>query len=80
MGRHHCQKLLADGRGEITALMDAHPATASALQRELCPDARVVGGLDELTLLDDIDAAIICTPTAEHYRQTVVCRMALSTV
>lgn len=73
MGRHHTERLIADGRGEVVALQDAHPETALALQRELLPQARVCRDLDELLSLDIIDAAILCTPTAEHFVQATKC-------
>lgn len=73
MGRHHTQKLLADGRGHVVALMDAHQETARALQSEFCPTAQVTSTFADLLQVEGIDAAIICTPTAEHYRQAVAC-------
>ena len=73
MGRHHTQKLIADGRGQVVALMDAHQETAKSLQTEFCPDAQMASSLPELLQIEAIDAAIICTPTAEHYRQSVAC-------
>ena len=73
MGRHHSQKLIEDGRGGIVAVLDPHRATAEELQRQYCPDACVCNSLDELVSLDSIDAAIICTPTAEHHRQAIAC-------
>lgn len=73
MGQHHSRLLQADGRGEVAALMDAHRPTAVALQEKLAPAARICNDLNELTSLDDIDAAIICTPTAEHHRQARAC-------
>ncbi len=73
MGRHHAQKLITDGRGQVVALMDAHQETAKSLQAEFCPDAQLAASLSELVRIEAIDAAIICTPTAEHYRQSVAC-------
>lgn len=73
MGRHHSQLILADGRGEVTALLDAHRPVANALKEQLAPVARVCDSLDELTSLTEIDAAIICTPTAEHHHQARAC-------
>ncbi|MEI8382795.1 MAG: Gfo/Idh/MocA family oxidoreductase [Planctomycetota bacterium] len=73
MGRHHTQKLIADGRGQVVALMDAHHETARALQSELCPTAQLTSTFAELLQVEEIDAAIICTPTAEHYHQSVAC-------
>jgi predicted dehydrogenase len=73
MGRHHGELLQADGRAEIAAILDAHPPMAANLQRELCPSARVCDDLPELLATDSIDAAIICTPTAEHHGQALAC-------
>ena len=73
MGRHHGQLLNADGRGEIVALLDFDRATAESLREQCCPAARVCDDLDELVSHDDVDAAIICTPTAEHHRQAAAC-------
>ncbi|MBS0206303.1 MAG: Gfo/Idh/MocA family oxidoreductase [Planctomycetes bacterium] len=73
MGRHHGQKLIDDGRGEIAALLDAQRPMAAGLQQELCPTARICDTLEQLVSLDNIEAAIICTPTAEHHRQALAC-------
>src|SRR5436190_23722297 len=73
MGQHHSQLIHADGRGEVAALLDAHRPAAVALREKLAPAAKVCNDLDELTSLDDIDAAIICTPTGEHHRQAKAC-------
>ena len=73
MGRHHSERLIADGRGEVVALQDALPEMAFALQRDLWPQARVCRDLDELLSLDNINAAILCTPTAEHFVQATKC-------
>lgn len=73
MGRHHGQKIVADGRAEIVGLMDAHLEYAQALQSELSSTARACDDLGALIALDDVDAAIICTPTIEHHRQAVAC-------
>jgi predicted dehydrogenase len=73
MGRHHSERIIEDGRGEVVALFDAFSPTALQLQRDLVPGARVCQSLDELLNLEQIDAALICTPTAEHYRQCLAC-------
>ena len=73
MGRHHSERLIADGRGEVVALLDALPEMALALQRDLWPRASVCRDLDDLLSLDNIDAAILCTPTAEHFVQATRC-------
>lgn len=73
MGLHHSEKILTDGRGEVVALLDAHRTTAENLQRKLWPKAKVVSDLDDLLTRDNVDAAIICTPTAEHHFQATSC-------
>ncbi len=73
MGRHHSEKMIADGRGEVVALFDAFPDTAERLRLDLWPDARVCDTLSAVLGQDDLDAAIICTPTAEHYSQAEAC-------
>ncbi len=73
MGRHHSQLLNADGRGEIVTLLDSDRATAESLRQQCCPEARIADDLNDLVSSDDVDAAIICTPTAEHHRQATGC-------
>ena len=73
MGRHHSEKLIADGRGTVVALFDADRMMATRLQSELWPAAVVASSLAELTSLQGIDAAIICTPTLEHFAQAKSC-------
>ena len=73
MGRHHSEKMLADGRGEVIAGFDALPAMAERLRDEFWPDALVFQNLSDLLDQSHADAAIICTPTAEHYPQAEAC-------
>ena len=73
MGRHHAQILIDDGRGEVAALLDANRSMAQGLQQDLSPAARICDSLQQLVSLGDIDAAIICTPTAEHHGQALAC-------
>ncbi|MDB5348483.1 MAG: gfo/Idh/MocA family oxidoreductase [Schlesneria sp.] len=73
MGQHHAQKLIEDGRAEIVALYDAQYSAAESLRSKYCPTARIAVSLESLVAFDRIDAAIICTPTAEHHRQTIAC-------
>ncbi len=73
MGRHHSSKLVADGRGEVVALFDAYLSTAQQLQQDLWPSAVVSVSFEDLLARGDIDAVIICTPTAEHYLQAKAC-------
>ncbi|WP_373651025.1 Gfo/Idh/MocA family protein [Schlesneria sp. DSM 10557] len=73
MGRHHSEMLLEDGRGEVVALLDSSPAMATRLQQEYWPAAAVATHFDDLIANSQVDAAIICTPTAEHYPQARRC-------
>lgn len=73
MGRHHSEKMQADGRGEVVAVVDAVPTVAELLQRDLWPHAYTARDLSDLLSRSDIDAAIICTPTAEHHPQAIAC-------
>lgn len=73
MGRHHSHLLKTDGRAEVVALLDAIPETAIGLQRDLWPEARVCRDFAELLGQESIDAAILCTPTAEHFFQATQC-------
>jgi len=73
MGRHHSEQLIADGRGQVTGLFDAVRSAAVALQQSLWPNARVCDSFADLIARDDVDAAIICTPTAEHFVQANRC-------
>jgi predicted dehydrogenase len=73
MGRHHSERLIKDGRGRAVALFDALNQTAIELQRALWPEACICSSLDELLEQNEIDAAILCTPTAEHFSQATRC-------
>lgn len=73
MGWHHSEKMRADGRAECVALFDAHASSAEKLRRELWPSAVVSPNFDDLLTLDNVDAAVICTPTAEHHSQATAC-------
>ena len=73
MGRFHSEKMIEDGRGEVVALFDAEPTMAERLKTDLWPSAWVARTFDELMSREGIDAAIICTPTAEHYPQSKSC-------
>ena len=73
MGRHHSQKIIEDGRGIAVALFDADPTMAARLKSDLWPSAKMASNIDELISNHEIDAAIICTPTAEHYEQAKSC-------
>ena len=73
MGRHHSERLREDGRGEVVALLDVLPEMALRLQQDLWPRSRLYKNVTELMCSDTIDAAILCTPTAEHFTQASQC-------
>ncbi len=73
MGRHHSEQLRADGRASVTALYDAHRAAAVDLQQTLGAEARIYDHFADLISCTNVDAAIICTPTAEHFSQAIAC-------
>ena len=73
MGRHHSEKMIADGRGEVVSLFDADPLFAEQLRDELWPAAKVYSSFDALLAVPEIQAAVICTPTAEHFPQSTAC-------
>jgi len=69
MGRHHCEQLIRDGRGSVTALFDPNQALAKQLQHDLSSPAVVAASFEAVLQTADVDAVILCTPTGEHYRQ-----------
>lgn len=73
MGRHHSEKILADGRGRVVTVLDASRPAAEQLRQSLWPNADVAASFDEVLTRNDVDAAIICTPTAEHHFQATSC-------
>jgi len=72
MGHHHA-RLVHNHEAEVVALLDPSPEQARSLRDAVCPRATVAQTLHDLTARDDIDAAIVCTPTAEHYEQVLAC-------
>jgi predicted dehydrogenase len=69
IGRFHAERIVADGRGQIVALCDPLPANAARLQAEFAPDATRFPNVTELLAGSHIDAAVICTPTNQHFEQ-----------
>jgi predicted dehydrogenase len=69
MGRHHSEKLILDGRGQVVALFDAEQSTAERLRHEFWPSATISTSFPDLLAKTGIDAAIVCTPTAAHHAQ-----------
>ena len=73
MGRHHSERMQEDGRGEVVALFDSESSMSVQLRTKLWPAARIATSFNELLADRAVDAVIICTPTAEHYFQTLAC-------
>ncbi|MFN8705237.1 MAG: Gfo/Idh/MocA family protein [Planctomyces sp.] len=73
MGRHHSERLIEDGRGQVVAVMDPNRRNAEELRDSLWPNAAIFDDLETLTAFDHIDAAILCTPTVDHYPQSLQC-------
>lgn len=73
MGLHHGRLLARDPRAEIRAVFDPVAAAAETLCQELAPAAVRCASLDALVARDDIDAAVIATPTGDHFQHASRC-------
>jgi predicted dehydrogenase len=73
MGRHHSERLIEDGRGQVVAVMDPNRRNAESLRDSLWPNAAIFDEFESLLSSDHIDAAILCTPTVDHYPQCLRC-------
>ncbi len=69
IGRFHAERIVADGRSRIVALCDPLPANANRLQAEFAPEAKIFESTASLIEVCSIDAAVICTPTHQHFEQ-----------
>jgi predicted dehydrogenase len=69
IGRLHAERIAADGRGQIVAFCDPVPANAACLQAEFAPAAGIFASAADLIAEIPIDAAVICTPTHQHFDQ-----------
>lgn len=74
IGRLHAQRVAADGRAAIVALCDPYAEGAARLQREFSPEARLFSDVAELAAGGPLDAAIVCTPTHQHFEQVRLLR------
>ena len=74
IGRLHAERIVADGRGRIVALCDPLPANAARLQSEFAAEARLFADVGEMAAAGPLDAAIICTPTHQHFDQVRLLR------
>ncbi|MCA9028606.1 MAG: Gfo/Idh/MocA family oxidoreductase, partial [Planctomycetaceae bacterium] len=73
MGRLHTTRLQQDARALVTTLFDVDRSMAECLKQDLLPHANVCNSLDEVLARDDVDAAVICTPTSSHAEQLKAC-------
>ena len=69
MGRYHAEKFAACEGAELAAVVDSDPARAAALAEKLGCAALA----DYRQVLGQADAAVIATPTAQHYEIALAC-------
>jgi len=74
MGRLHCERLQADGRSQVVALLDAERTAALALRKAAAIDAAIAERFTDIIEPGRIDAtpieaAIVCSPTQLHFEQ-----------
>jgi predicted dehydrogenase len=69
IGRLHAERIVADRRARIVALCDPLEANADHLREVFAPEARVVSNLEQVLDSGPVDAAIVCTPTNQHFEQ-----------
>ncbi|RFB85833.1 oxidoreductase [Rhizobium leguminosarum bv. trifolii] len=69
IGRHRMKAILDSGMAEAVAIADPSAEMTREAQM-LVPDARIVGGLDEL-LAQQLDGIVIATPSAAHAEQSI---------
>ncbi len=74
IGRLHARQIVADGRAHIAALCDAIPENAARMQAEFSVDARIYDDISAILADCPVDAAVICTPTHEHFEQVQLLR------
>lgn len=76
IGRLHAERIVADGRCRIVAVCDSSPENARRLASQFARDAAVVADLARVIKSTAVDAAVICTPTQQHFDQTSALRAA----
>jgi predicted dehydrogenase len=74
IGRLHAQRLRDDPRARLLAVFDQDLEAARRLQAESAPQARVCETLAQLLETEDLNAAVIGTPTSLHFEQVLACR------
>jgi predicted dehydrogenase len=74
IARLHAERIAKDGRARIVALCDPVPANAERLRRDFSLDARLFADVKELATSGPYDAAVVCTPTHQHFDQVRLLR------
>ena len=69
IGKLHAERIKADGRAQITALCDPSAANAQNIRALFAPQAAVFTDLGKLLAGAAVDAAVVCTPTHQHFDQ-----------
>lgn len=69
IGRARMRSVMESGLAEVAALADPSPEMRAAAA-ELAPDAKVCGSMQEL-LEEELDGAVIATPSALHAEQSM---------
>ncbi len=69
IGRLHAERIVADGRARLVAFCDPQPASTERFQSDFAPDARLFAEVGEMAAISPLDAAVICTPTHQHFDQ-----------
>lgn len=70
VARRHAQWLAAESqRARIALCCDPQRAAAAALRDELAPGAAIETDAARALASADLDAVILCSPTAQHYEQ-----------
>ncbi|MGE5192733.1 MAG: Gfo/Idh/MocA family protein [Deltaproteobacteria bacterium] len=67
IGRLHARRIVADGRAKVVALCDPLAANAARLQAEFAGDARLFTDIRDMAAACPLDAAVVCTPTHQHF-------------
>jgi predicted dehydrogenase len=65
LGKWHCDKTEACAESELYAIVEPFEKNATSAKQKH-PQAKVVSSIEEV--IDDIDAAVIVTPTSTHYQ------------
>ncbi|HEV3299967.1 MAG TPA: Gfo/Idh/MocA family oxidoreductase [Planctomycetaceae bacterium] len=69
IGRLHAERVAADGRAVLTALLDPDPTAAKSLCSEVAEAAVVYPTFESLVEGAEFDAAVVASPTHLHFEQ-----------